>query len=197
MVHKLVPTFASVWIETLVCVTNQMKATLSRSNDKTILSSTALWYTIYCPLQTVSYFWSCEWFSQVWPFKWKLPSGTFPRYYLLHIIRWLFAWVRYAHFYPVTLAVLSFGFFHFFLFHSINSNLKNWAGDRAREQRCYFKRAIFPELSLFTVACQRIRDVRGKTSVASDYLKSSIKPPLSIKHPLSLIRPSFSGEESN
>ena len=152
---------------------------------------------MYCPVQTVSYFWSCEWFSKVWPLKWKQPRSTFPCYFLLRITsHWLFAWVRYEHFYPVTLAGLSCGFFHFFLLHSINSNLKNWAGDRAREQRCYFKPAIFPELSLFTVVYQRIRDVRDKTGVASDYSKSSIKTPLSIKHPLSLIRPSFSGEES-
>ena len=42
MVHELVPTFVSVWIETLVCVTIQMKAILFRPNDKTILSSAAL-----------------------------------------------------------------------------------------------------------------------------------------------------------
>ena len=42
MVHELVPTFASVWIETLVCVTIQMKAILFRPNDKTILSSATL-----------------------------------------------------------------------------------------------------------------------------------------------------------
>ena len=80
--------------------------------------------------------------------------------------------------------------------HSIIGNLKNWAGDRAREQRFYFKPAIFPELPFFTVACQLIRDVRDKTGVASDYSKSSIKHALSIKHPLSLIRPSFPGEQS-
>ena len=54
-----------------------------------LLSSTFLWYSLFCFTSWFYNFWVSRWNPKVWPFKWRVLSCTFLWYSLLHYTLWV------------------------------------------------------------------------------------------------------------